>query len=258
MCDFRYIGSELDLFAAARKWKAYWADQVKPFFAGDVLEVGAGIGSNTPFLDTKGTGRWVCLEPDAQQATTLARNLHAIAGSRGYETICGTIESLAGQGFDTIIYVDVLEHVERDRAELDVAASLLRRGGHLIVLAPAHRWLFTSFDAAIGHYRRYNRSMLRDISPSGLQIKRVRYLDSVGLTASAANLLILRQAMPRQSQLRLWDRWIVPVSRVLDKLLLYSIGKSILVVWHRPWAPSESLERNSAVGGRARLKSPQE
>jgi 16S rRNA A1518/A1519 N6-dimethyltransferase RsmA/KsgA/DIM1 with predicted DNA glycosylase/AP lyase activity len=75
MNEFRYVGSELDLFASCRNWKAYWAAQVRPFILGDVLEVGAGIGSNTALLDFDRLRRWVCLEPDARLAEQLARNL---------------------------------------------------------------------------------------------------------------------------------------------------------------------------------------
>ena len=56
MNEFKYCGSELELFAAARNWKGYWSQQVKPFLRGDILEVGAGIGSNT-ILDAGGAGR---------------------------------------------------------------------------------------------------------------------------------------------------------------------------------------------------------
>lgn len=233
MPEFRYVGSELELFSSVRHWKTYWSQQVQPFFAGDALEVGAGIGSNTPFLDGKGVRRWVCLEPDARLVARLTENLRQLGNSRPYEIVCGTIESLVGREFDTIIYIDVLEHIENDRKELNEAASRLRRGGHLIVVAPAHQLLFTPFDAGIGHFRRYNRPTLRSLSPSGLQIIRIRYLDAMGLAASAANLLILRQSMPTPSQLRFWDRWMIPVSRVLDRLLLYSIGKSIVAVWRK-------------------------
>ena len=64
MSDFTYVGEELDLFAQARNWKRYWSDQVRPFVTGAVLEVGAGIGTNTRLLDTPGATRWTCLEPD--------------------------------------------------------------------------------------------------------------------------------------------------------------------------------------------------
>jgi SAM-dependent methyltransferase len=144
------------------------------------------------------------------------------------------LESLADQQFDTIIYIDVLEHIDNDREELSRAASYLRPCGHLVVLAPANRHVFSAFDAAVGHFRRYNRPMLRTLSPSGLRLERLRYLDCAGLILSAANRLLLRQSMPTEAQLRFWDRWFIPISRVFDKLFVYSVGKTIVVVWRRP------------------------
>lgn len=232
MSELKYVGSELDLFAAVWNWKAYWSTHIRPFLRGDILEVGAGIGSNTRFLDPGcDTGRWVCLEPDPELANQLLKNFGATEPRRFYETVCGTLESLAGQYFDTIVYIDVLEHIDDDREELNRASSHLRPGGRLIVLSPAHQWLFSPFDAAIGHFRRYDRPMLRALTPAGLRLERMRYLDCAGLVLSAANMLLLRQSMPTQAQLRFWDRWIVPISRVFDKLFFYSVGKTILAVW---------------------------
>ena len=231
MPEFKYVGSELDLFAAVHHWKSYWSTEIRRFIKGDVLEVGAGTGSNTPFLDTGHLGHFVCLEPDPQLLDRLGQ---VRAGTRRYETICGTLETLpAEKQFDTIVYIDVLEHIEDDRAELNRAVAHLRSGGRVIVLSPAHQWLFTPFDAAIGHFRRYGRSMVEAISPPGLELELCRYLDSVGLAASAANLVLLRQSMPTKDQLRFWDTFLVPMSRLIDRLLLYSIGKSILAVWRK-------------------------
>ena len=238
MSELKDVGSELDLFAAVWNWKAYWSRQIRPFLVGDILEVGAGIGSNTRFLDPGGPGRWVCLEPDPELIVQLVKNLGETEPPRTYETVCGTLESLAEQKFDTIIYIDVLEHIDNDREELNQAASHLRPGGHLIVLSPAHQRLFSPFDAAIGHFRRYNRPMLRAISPARLQLERTQYLDCAGLILSAANRLLLRQSMPTKSQLRFWDRWVVPISRVFDRLFLYSVGKTIIAVWRRTTIPN--------------------
>ena len=235
MSELKYVGSELSLFAAAKNWKTYWSRQIRPFLSGDILEVGAGIGSNTRFLNPGGAGRWVCLEPDPELAAQLVKNSQETKPRPEYETICGTLESLPEQQeFDTILYIDVLEHIDNDREELNQAASHLRAGGRLIVLSPAHQRLFSPFDAAIGHFRRYNRPMLRRISPASLRLERMRYLDSAGLILSAANMLLLRQSMPTKAQLRFWDNWIVPVSRVLDRLFLYSVGKTIIAVWRKP------------------------
>jgi SAM-dependent methyltransferase len=235
MSEFKYVGSELDLFAAARNWKAYWSREIQPFLTGDILEVGAGIGSNTRLLDPGGDGRWVCLEPDPELIAQLLKNVSETQPRRTYETVCGTLTSLAGQEFDTIIYIDVLEHIENDREELMRAASHLRPSGRLIVLSPAHQRLFSPFDAAIGHFRRYNGPMLRRISPASLRLERMRYLDCAGLILSAANRLFLRQSMPTRAQLRFWDQRIVPVSRVLDRLFFFGLGKTIIAVWSKPF-----------------------
>lgn len=233
MTDFKYVGTELELFAAVHNWKSYWSRRIRPFIAGDILEVGAGIGSNTPFLDPGGNGRWICLEPDSRLIAQLTENLTPTTG-RAHEPVCGTLQSLdVSEKFDTIIYIDVLEHIENDREELEIAASRLRVGGRIIVLSPAHHWLFTPFDAALGHFRRYNRPMLRRLSPAGLRLEQLIYLDSFGLVLSVSNLLLLRQRMPTKAQLRFWDRCVVPISRVFDRCLFNSVGKSIVGIWRR-------------------------
>jgi SAM-dependent methyltransferase len=232
MHEFKYVGSELALFREVRNWKSYWSGQIRPFISGDVLEMGAGIGANTPYLNSPFSGKWVCLEPDPELIAILSHNLN-LGSSPQYETLCGTIETIGTRVFDTIIYIDVLEHIEDDRAELNAAAGRLRPGGLILVLAPAHQCLFTAFDAAIGHFRRYDRSMLQKISPTDLDLIRIRYLDCVGLSASFANLALLRQSMPTRAQLQFWDKCFVPLSRVLDPLLRYSLGKSVLAVWRK-------------------------
>jgi hypothetical protein len=149
--------------------------------------------------------------------------------------VVGTLEdaSVSSEPFDTILYVDVLEHIEDDRGELALAARLLKPGGHLVVLSPAHRWLYTAFDSVIGHHRRYTRADLRAITPTGLALVRLDYLDSVGLLASLGNRLLLRQALPTPGQIALWDRVLVRLSTRLDPLFGNRLGKSVLGVWRR-------------------------
>jgi hypothetical protein len=101
------------------------------------------------------------------------------------------------------------------------------------VLAPAHQWLFTAFDAAIGHRRRYTRATLAAAAPADLIPVVSRYLDSTGLLVSAANRLLLRSAKPTPSQIALWDSVFVRCSQLIDPLISHSIGKSVLGVWRR-------------------------
>lgn len=226
--DFEYVGGELDLFEKAVNWKRYWRERIRSFVWGDVLEVGAGIGTNTRLLSGLPHTTWTCLEPDAG----LAARIPAL-GLEHYTRV-GTIEDLgAHERFDTILYIDVLEHIEDDRGELRRAAEHLKPGGYAVVLSPAHQFLYTPFDRAVGHYRRYSRSVLRAAAPAQLREVSLAYIDSVGMLASVANRMLLSQSMPTEKQILAWDRMMVPVSRMLDPLLLGCAGKSVIGVWQR-------------------------
>jgi len=234
---YEYVGTELSLFAQAHNWKRYLAEQLRPFVQGHVLEVGAGIGATTSTLWTPAASQWTALEPDSRLADQARVRLEAI-GLGGVTVRVGTVASLrSAERFDTILYIDVLEHIEEDVAQLQGAASHLAPGAYLIVLSPAHEWLYSPFDAAIGHVRRYNAKQLQSAGPSGLTLARLRYLDAVGMTASLANRLLLRRAMPNAAQIAVWDRFMIPISRVLDPCFAFRIGKSILAVWRRPTEP---------------------
>ena len=225
-----YIGSELELFAAATRWKSYFARALGGWISGDVLEVGAGMGSNTRFLYRPVVSSWCCLEPDE----ALAAKASATVAELGPCSVrVGTTADEAPARYDTVLYIDVLEHIEDDRAELERAVSLLRPGGHVIVLAPAHQALYSEFDRAVGHFRRYDASSLTAAGAPGSTLVRVFYLDSVGMLASLANRTILKSAQPSPAQIGTWDRILVPMSRILDPCLGRRLGKSVVAVWRR-------------------------
>lgn len=230
-----YTGSELELFAGAANWKNYLKAELSPCLGEAVLEVGAGIGGTTAFLYGPPARRWLCLEPDPALAAELVSKIGSGALPRTCETLNGTLADLgAGDSFDTILYVDVLEHIADDSGELRLAAARLRPAGRLVVLAPAHQGLFSEFDRGVGHFRRYSKDSLGALRPGGLRTLRLDYLDSAGLLASWGNRLLLRQALPTPGQIALWDRLLVPVSRLLDPLLGRRLGKSVLAVWEKP------------------------
>jgi SAM-dependent methyltransferase len=227
-----YVGSELELFAAATNWKAYLAAVVRRFVFGRVLDVGAGLGTNISYLHNPLVREWTCLEPDAN----LARRIDEQLATGQYPANCrvaiGTIKSLDSAAlFDTILYVDVLEHIHEDYAELVLARRHLATKGNLLVLAPAHQFLFTEFDAAIGHYRRYNRTSLRALTPPGCQLITCLMMDCAGFFASLANKVLLSAAMPSRRQIAVWDKLLVPISRIVDRGIRHSFGKTIIAVW---------------------------
>jgi len=234
--ESHYLGTELEVFQHATCWKQYFGRQVRHYLRGDVLEVGAGLGSTARALCDGQQRSWTLIEPDAELRHQLIDSLRARPLPVPADVRSGTTEQLDSELFDAILYIDVIEHIEDDRAELARAARHLRPGGALIILVPAHQWLFTPFDAAIGHFRRYDRVRLKSVIPAGLKPQTLRDLDSVGLLASLANRLLLHSAAPTHSQVMFWDRVLVRMSRVLDPVVCYRLGKSLLGVWTCPEA----------------------
>ncbi len=229
-----YIGNELELFEHANHWKNYWGSFVRPYLKGDVLEVGSGIGGTTKLLCDGSQNSWTCLEPDPKlhEKTVLLKKegvLPAICQAH-----CATLSEMEKTKlFDCIIYIDVIEHIENDQAELERAYSHLKIGGHLVILVPAHQYLYSPFDKAIGHFRRYNKSMLKAVVPTELMLQKLYYLDSVGFAASLANKMLLSQSYPTLKQIKLWNNLMVPISKISDTILGFSFGKSVLGVWEK-------------------------
>lgn len=230
-----YVGGELALFRHARNWKAYMRRHLAPHIRGSVIEVGAGIGGTTENLaDLPHVTGWLCIEPDAGQCAMLERMRERGEIPAYSRTHCGYLADLAPAQADTVIYIDVLEHIEDDRGELALAAAQLRPGGRLVVLAPAYQSLFGPFDTAVGHYRRYTLPQLRALAnPATLREIAAFHLDSVGLAASLANRLVLGQSLPTPAQVAFWDKALVPLSRLLDPLTFRRFGKSAVMVWRK-------------------------
>jgi len=230
--SYHYVGSELTLFAAATNWKAYVGQVLGRYIAGRVLEVGAGIGGNTGHLDNARVSEWTCLEPDPDLTRLIGERVQAGEIRPTCRVVTGTIEDIHRDAqFDTILYLDVLEHIADDRGELARARAHLADQSKLVVLAPAHQYLFSPFDAAVGHYRRYGRASLRAQTPPGCQLEAFLMLDCAGFFASLANRLMLRAAAPSKRQIAVWDKLLVPVSRRLDPLTGHKYGKVAVAVW---------------------------
>jgi hypothetical protein len=132
MNEYKYVGFELDLISTAHNWNSYWSQQIREFLRGDILDVGASAPKLIYGFSILAAPRWVCLEPDPQLIVQLVKALKKAPRGR-CEPVCGTLQLLAGPQFNTIIYIDILEHIKDDREEMNRAASHLRPGGHLTI-----------------------------------------------------------------------------------------------------------------------------
>lgn len=231
---FTYTGTELSVFYEAGNWKEYWASKIEQFMGSCILEVGAGLGANTRILCNATYDQWIAIEPDYAMVAQLQERKKNGEFPPHCKFRHGTVQDIAANElFDTVIYLDVLEHIQNDAEELLCSSKHVKVGGHLIVLAPAYQFLFSEFDRAVGHFRRYDREMLSTLTPPGFGTSVSYYLDSIGLLASLTNLVLLRSSQPTLKQILFWDTYMVRLSRILDPLVNYSFGRSILCVWER-------------------------
>ncbi len=232
MTQVKYAGNELSTFVEARNFHLYYMRLFGEHLRGDVLEVGAGLGTFTQEILNAGVSHLTACEPDLKMADTLAKMFVGRA-----RVVPGGIRDVppASGPFDAIVYVDVMEHIEDDRAEVMVAAARLKRGGTLVIGGPAHSWLYSPFDASIGHYRRYDRRSVEQliVSCHGLDLEQFQYSDSLGMALSLGNRWLSRQNLPTRGQVRFWNDVVLPFSRRIDPLLSYRVGKSFVAVARR-------------------------
>lgn len=229
----QYIGQELDLFKDAINWKKYFTNSFKKYIQGDVLEVGAGSGVNTKYLvlDNNSINSITCLEPDPELFSKI-KDQHQLDGFIADRIVNGTLFDIDSM-FDSIIYIDVLEHIEDSIREVIEIKKRLKPNGVLIILVPAYQFLYSKFDKNVGHYRRYNKRLLRKDINNELLEKDLFYLDSLGFLASFVNKIALNKGMPSKKNIMFWDKILVPISNYFDKVLLKKIGKSLVGIYFK-------------------------
>ncbi len=194
-----------------------------------VLDAGAGIGT---FTAAVAEGREVvALEPDPAFVPALRERL---AGHTNVQVLEHAIEELdPDEPFDTILCFNVLEHIAGDEDVLRRLYALLRPGGSLLLLVPAHAAAYGRIDAALGHERRYGkRELAQKLGAAGFELARLRHVNPVGIAGWFVTSRLLRRSQVPSGPLRLYDR-LVPVLRVLDRLPL-PFGLSLWAVDRRP------------------------
>ncbi len=234
MTDFEYSGTELDALADARNYYRAILDRFGARLQGDVVEVGAGIGTFADRLLEHTPPRSLTLiEPDAGNAARLAARfaadprVHPLAGY--LEDHVPTLQA------DAVVMVNVPEHVADDRALFANARQVLRPGGHLLLFVPALPWLFGSLDDAFGHFRRYTRPTLRSaIEAAGLEPVRMHYMNAVGVVPWFIAGRIARRRTLRPADVRLYDRFVTPIVSRIERLVTPPFGQSILAIARRP------------------------
>jgi hypothetical protein len=132
---------------------------------------------------------------------------------------------------DSIVCLNVLEHVSDDRLALKHMHEALAARGRAVFLLPAFKWLYGRIDRNLGHFRRYSKRTWKSLAESaGFRVKQIRYFNSLGFLGWWLNARILRQEAQSESQIAVFDRMIVPLFSRLERWIEPPFGQSIFSV----------------------------
>lgn len=215
--------------ANQRRYRAFQLELIRPHCGPSVLEVGAGLGEFAAQLD--GLQRHVVTDVDPDAVASMAARFadRPEVEARTFDLTAGPLD--VGTPVSSVVAINVLEHIEDDSGALRSLASMVEPGGRIVLWVPGYEQLYGDFDRAVGHVRRYTPRTLRSaIVGAGLTPEHVR---PVNLLGGVAWWLTVRRGgvgQPRPALVRTYDRFVVPVTRFVERRVTPPFGQSVLGV----------------------------
>ncbi|HMB78428.1 MAG TPA: class I SAM-dependent methyltransferase [Vicinamibacterales bacterium] len=229
----QYAADDLETMSEAKRYQAHVFELLRPHVGSRVLEVGCGIGTTSLRL-AEIAERLTCIEPNPNCVT---RARAALDGNpRITLRICHLEEcdrdELLRERFDTIVCVNVLEHIEDDIRALRLFRDLVApTGGRVLIFVPAIQAAYGPLDAALGHHRRYSKRTLgAAFDAAGLDLVTMRYTNPIGLLGWMYNAHVSRTTEHTSGQVRLFEQFVAPWALPLDRVVAPPIGLSLFAV----------------------------
>lgn len=226
----------LETMASARRYNQWQFDRIAPFLGRRVCEIGSGIGNLSRLLAAFRPELLVLTDPDPyyldRLGSWLGRNsMVKVEPLRLPDPAAH--ERFNSFQLDTVVALNVVEHIEDDLGAVASVAEMLVPGGRTIILVPALPLLYGSLDIVLGHHRRYTRKQLAELCQrAGLEIEVIRYFNLVGSLGWYLNARLRKAVRIPPAQLRVFDA-LVPALRLEDRFNL-PLGQSLIVVARRP------------------------
>lgn len=224
---------QLESLAQMNNYYSWILDEFTPFIGQRVLEIGAGNGNFSRLLLTRETIEHLWLvEPDADLSTSLENRF---AGKQSITVVKLSAEELThayleSLSLDTIIMVNVLEHIENDLDLLRMCEKALLPGGKLLTFSPAFPMLYSNYDRLVGHFRRYRKN---DISSkfieAGFKINCLKYFNILGFISWLILVRLLKSNTFGEVKLRIYEKIIV-LLQIVEQRINPPFGQSIISI----------------------------
>ena len=225
------LASSLDSLDDALNYRNWIVDLCAPHLVGPVLEVGAGHGTFTESYAE--FGDVTAVEPGSHAAALL---VDRYVDDARVTTIAGVVADVPVEpAFGSAVMINVLEHIEDDQGVLREIYDRLEPGGRLCIWVPSYEFLYSDFDAKLGHVRRYRKRQLEsDVRLAGYEVVEGRHVNLPGWFSWLILCRFLRQEPTSPTTVKIFDKWIVPVVRWFETRVRVPFGQSVFLVARKP------------------------
>jgi ubiquinone/menaquinone biosynthesis C-methylase UbiE len=218
----------------ATRYFRWQYELVRPHVGKRVLEIGCGVGNFTRVLLDREFVVGIDIDEGVLQIHRERFKAHSHVLAHRLDSASTEFARLASYKPDSVVCLNVLEHIEDDGAVLGNMRRVLPRGGTATLIVPAFQALFGPIDQRLGHYRRYSKTMLRNLAhATGFSVVHLRYMNFVGFFGWWLNARVLRRTEQSEGQIAIFDSMIVPSQAALEKRIEPPCGQSIFTVLSR-------------------------
>jgi SAM-dependent methyltransferase len=233
-----FAAADLEVMSDAENYVGWiFTELIAPHLGRSVLEIGSGIGTySTRIAADPKVARLTCVEIDASCNATARLALAAADVRKPVEHVVGDYlgAALHKDDYDTALLINVLEHLQDDRAAVAKAHGELRAGGTLVIFVPAFGLLMSTLDRRLGHYRRYTTGSLRRLlEGAGFTVTALRYYNLTGFLGWLWRFRIRGRTEQSPGMVRFFDRVVLPVQLLVERALPLPVGQSVYAVAKR-------------------------
>lgn len=235
MSSLVYEGRDLEAMAFAKNYHRWILGFFHPLMGRRVVEVGAGSGLFSELILEHDFDSVSLVEPSTDMCRILSDRVARTenpAEVKTYNALFGDVAAeIKEDQPDSIIYVNVMEHIPDDEAEMRAAHGVLDAGGRIFVFVPALPRLYGRFDERIGHFRRYTKPELEEkCRRAGFKVVESRYFDLLGIAPWWIKYRLLRSDTLEPKAVEFYDRYLFPVEKGIERLIAPPIGKNVILV----------------------------
>ena len=224
-----YLGKDLEAMMLAHNYNQWILKEIGSYLSGVTAEVGAGTGTLTGLLASR-VKELHSFEPSSNMFPVLESEFSGEKKVRLKNEFFTETAQANQNFFDAIVYINVMEHIKDDFAEMKLMEHSLKPSGYGVIFVPAIQALYSDFDRKLGHYRRYDKKRLRQIAKeANLEIVRLSYFDFVGIIPWFIVFKLLRRSLTG-SDVSFYDRFVIPIISRIESTIRPPIGKNLLLV----------------------------